>query len=814
MTVNSVMHTVALPAASEVQRASGPLLTLQGDMALNLRETGTGGLAADTLPTECGRCRYRPVFADTRQGVTNILTLADDGTLYREVSLGADGTRLESAVALGRVAPGDCRLARAGDFVAVCDGLGTLSYLYWEDSAGTYRWLGAVPEMPPFSVDIGDVRPVSGEVEAVAFDETVPDMRAGVPAAVRKAVGAAVESAVKALHDRAAGLGLYTAPVLVRLAVRLWDGSLLHLSEPVLLSAGEPQQPGRVAVPLAVATAGMTGTLKAPLTLDAFSVKVTADTAALGGWRGIVRGIEVWVTPPQRIMDEGGTPEVSYNGGGGTHALYVRPAFVSGEAQARTLFTASWRCVAVLPLAGGAAQTVWPAYSGDGDTVADYGALRRRGVTGASAMTGHGGFLHLGAGRRLLPLPALPRGEYGATEKASCRVAVKFAGGEGARTVAAGGEVTCDGGRLLPVFSYPDPAATALTVQLAYADGRLYERTFPLSPAATGEGRAVWIPPSPGGIALPEVAELSDLREGSRMVEESGGTVVTMARGNPFVPYCETAGAAGSIVHIEAQRSGGGAYTRQYLYLFSDTGISALTHTMTGEHTNCRPVSGRVVTDRRRVCSCDEGVFAVCDDGSLVRLRDSRVQPLLRGTGTASRLLCSQQEGEIWLLREGLGEADVIAAEPTPRGCLPVRRSGFIPGDILEDRGRALYVREAGEGWTLLCHAPGEAPMVAQWQSPVLEYGAGGMTRLRLRMEGEADAEIRLDLLPPDVPAGGTGVELLTAQIRGSVAEDVTVPLMLPDPRHFPRIGKNRLRLRLRGNPGTLLSVGFDSVEP
>lgn len=401
MTVNSVMHTVALPAASEVQRASGPLLTLQGDMALNLRETGTGGLAADTLPTECGRCRYRPVFADTRQGVTNILTLADDGTLYREVSLGADGTRLESAVALGRVAPGDCRLARAGDFVAVCDGLGTLSYLYWEDSAGTYRWLGAVPEMPPFSVDIGDVRAVSGEVEAVAFDETVPDMRAGVPAAVRKAVGAAVESAVKALHDRAAGLGLYTAPVLVRLAVRLWDGSLLHLSEPVLLSAGEPQQPGRVAVPLAVATAGMTGTLKAPLTLDAFSVKVTADTAALGGWRGIVRGIEVWVTPPQRIMDEGGTPEVSYNGGGGTHALYVRPAFVSGEAQARTLFTASWRCVAVLPLAGGAAQTVWPAYSGDGDTVADYGALRRRGVTGASAMTGHGGFLHLGAGRRL-----------------------------------------------------------------------------------------------------------------------------------------------------------------------------------------------------------------------------------------------------------------------------------------------------------------------------------------------------------------------------------------------------------------------------
>ena len=121
MTVNSVMHTVALPAASEVQRASGPLLTLQGDMALNLRETGTGGLSADTLPTECGRCRYRPVFADTRQGVTNILTLADDGTLYREVSLGADGTRLESAVALGRVAPGDCRLARAGDFVAVCE---------------------------------------------------------------------------------------------------------------------------------------------------------------------------------------------------------------------------------------------------------------------------------------------------------------------------------------------------------------------------------------------------------------------------------------------------------------------------------------------------------------------------------------------------------------------------------------------------------------------------------------------------------------------------------------------------------------------
>lgn len=810
---NSVMHTVALPQGSTFQDASEPLRTLTGDMALNLRETGTGGLAADTLPAECGRCKYRPVFADTRQGVTNILTLSDDGTLYHEVSLGADGGRLESAVALGKIAPGECLPARVGSFVAVRDGEGTLSYLYWEDSAGTYRWLGAVPEMPPFSVEIGDVRAVSGEVEAVAFDETVPDMRPGVPAAVKKAVGAAVESAVKALHGRAAGLGLYTAPVLVRLAVRLWDGTLLHLSEPVLLSAGAPLQPARVAVPLAVATGGMTGTLKAPLTLDAFSLKVTADTASLGGWRDIVRGIEVWVTPPQRVMDDGGTPTVSYNENGGTHTLYVRPAFVGEEEQARSLFTSAWRRVALLPVCA-AVQTVYPPYSGDGDTVSDYGALRRRGVLSASAMTGHGGFLHLSGCRRLLPLPAMPRGEYGATQVASCRVAVKFGGGDGGRVVAAEGEVTCDDGRLLPVFSYPDSAATGLTVQLAYADGRLYEGTFALYPSGTGEKRAVWIPPSLGCVALRQVSRLSAVEEGSRVIEESDGTVVTTARGNPFVPQCETAGAAGSIMHIEAQRSGGGAYTRQYLYLFSDTGISALTHSMTGEHTNCRPISGRVVTDRGRVCSCDEGVFAVCDDGTLVRLRDSKVQVLMRGIGTASRLLCSQERGEIWLLREGVKTADVVAAEPTAGGGVPVRRSDFLPGDILSGRGRALYVTESDGVWTLLGHGPEDVPMGVQWQSPVLEYAAGGMTQLRLRMEGEADAEIRLDLLPPDVPAGGTGVELLTAQIRGSVAGDVTVPLMLPDPRHFPRIGKNRLRLRLRGNPGTLLSVGFDAVAP
>ena len=128
-----ITYIAGLPHASMVQDAGTPLRTLHGDMALNLRETGTGGLMADTVPAECGRCSHRPVFADTRQGVTNILTLGTDGTLYREVSLGADGTRLESAVALGKIAPGDCRLARVGNFVAVSDGAGTLSYLYWED---------------------------------------------------------------------------------------------------------------------------------------------------------------------------------------------------------------------------------------------------------------------------------------------------------------------------------------------------------------------------------------------------------------------------------------------------------------------------------------------------------------------------------------------------------------------------------------------------------------------------------------------------------------------------------------------------------
>lgn len=808
-----ITYIAGLPHASMVQDAGTPLRTLHGDMALNLRETGTGGLMADTVPAECGRCSHRPVFADTRQGVTNILTLGTDGTLYREVSLGADGTRLESAVALGKIAPGDCRLARVGNFVAVSDGAGTLSYLYWEDTSGIYRWLGAVPELPPFSVETPEVRAVSGAVEAVAFGEPVSDMRGGVPAAVKKAVGAAVERGVNALHDRAAASGLYSSPVLVRLAVRLWDGSLLHLSEPVLVSCAAPLQPGRVSLPLAVATGGMTGTLKAPLTLDAFTLKVTADTSQLGGWRDIVRGIEVWVTPPQRIMDEGGTPSVSYNESGGAHTLNVLPAFVSGEAQARTLFTSVYRRVAMIPVSEGA-QTVYPAYSGDGESLADYGALRRRGVLSASAMTGHGGFLHLSGCRRVLPLPAMPRGEYGATQRAACRVAVKFGDGEDARVVSAEGEVTCDDGVLLPLFSYPDTSATEITIQLTYPDGRLYEREFALCPAGLGEKRAVWIPPSLGGIALLPVPELSEFRAGERVIEESGGTVVTMARGNPFVPYCETPGAAGSIMHIEAQRSGGGAYTRQYLYLFSDTGVSALTHSMTGEHTNCRPISGRVVTDRRRVCSCDEGVFAVCDDGSLVRFRDSKVHVLMRGVGRASRLLCSQESGEIWLLREGVKGADIVAAEPTARGEVAVRRSDFIPGDILECRGLALYVTESDGEWRLSIHGAGaEPPLVAQWESPVLEYDGGGVTQLRLGMEGEADAEIRLDLLPPDVPAGGSGVELLTAQIRGGVAEDVTVPFMLPEPRLFPRIKKNRLRLRLRGNPGTLLSVGFDTVE-
>ncbi len=112
----------------------------------------------------------------------------------------------------------------------------------------------------------------------------------------------------------------------------------------------------------------------------------------------------------------------------------------------------------------------------------------------------------------------------------------------------------------------------------------------------------------------------------------SRGKVATTMRGNPFVVAWESLSPGGRVAAMAAQPVGGGAYTRQYVYLFTDRGITALTHDTEGRHRNTRrdfPVGGQEPSPGgfgRRGCVCRRRGRRASSSARLLR-EDSRPRP-------------------------------------------------------------------------------------------------------------------------------------------------------------------------------------------
>lgn len=129
----------------------------------------------------------------------------------------------------------------------------------------------------------------------------------------------------------------------------------------------------------------------------------------------------------------------------------------------------------------------------------------------------------------------------------------------------------------------------------------------------------------------------------------TGSSLVTTRRGNPFVEAGRSDSVGGRIESITAQANGGGAYTRQYLYLGTDTGITALTCDAAGRHTNSRPVSAECPAAGVAPVATPEGVYCLSGIGNLLRLRDATATVCMRGLRGIRGLGWSHLHGELWL---------------------------------------------------------------------------------------------------------------------------------------------------------------------
>lgn len=129
----------------------------------------------------------------------------------------------------------------------------------------------------------------------------------------------------------------------------------------------------------------------------------------------------------------------------------------------------------------------------------------------------------------------------------------------------------------------------------------------------------------------------------------TAGVVSTMRRNNPFAVAAST-DAGSEIYALEPLPAAGGAYTRSYLYLMTDSGITALTHDAQGRHANCRPIAPYMVENPGAVVHGGNGVWALSTCGMLMHLKGSAVEYVMSGLNPAFTLAWNQRHDELWIL--------------------------------------------------------------------------------------------------------------------------------------------------------------------
>lgn len=694
--------------------ASAPARSCGGALrATNVRRRQPEGLWPVGEPELLDTLTGTPLAADSRDGLRHIITFDSELHLRHEMVVWPGGRtrRINRDLCQLPARPASC--AAAGDFLILRLIDGRLFYLLWESDLQAYSVLGTLPAMPRISASRTAAVEMSATVAETKFPAPVEDPRAASATSWGTRPGEAVKSAWESLLDKAAATGCWTRPVAVRAVWRLWDGSVLYISEPVAAGTLAAPAPGRVALPMTAGDKGLTGTAAGSVSVSAFRIAVSLADTIPGAWARVVSHIELWTSREPALLDESREPQAAYFQSGSAPMLGVTLP-VRGDAEMTAALTGAQMELALrVPFSGGRREFTLtrPALPTPGTP-----SLEARTPLGrrAAALLGHGGFLHVAAGASSSPAPPVPVAGT-ASGQTLCRVSVTLTDPSGAvRHAGAETSVADSGGKLRPLLWYPSARATSMRIGLRAPDGTCREAEFSLSPPAGGEDAAFYAEAGADAIELPVVEELTPLP--SEAVSAGAATaVLTMRRGNPFVEAGATLSAGATVRFLAALPSGGGAYTRQYIYLFTDRGIFALTHDSDGRHRNLRPVSAVDVSEPQRVTSTPEAVMALADSGELLSLRDSRCRTLARGLTAYGALCHHRRHNELWLLPARTGAYSL--ALDLDSGDVPADCSfrTTAPKKILADGDDPLFTD--ADGSLCLLEGAGAAPLPAEWES-------------------------------------------------------------------------------------------------
>lgn len=157
----------------------------------------------------------------------------------------------------------------------------------------------AVPELS-FTAN---VTTDSATIPAVEFAAPYSHWRAPLADADCATFHGLLRSAWNTLNADARAEGYRAAPVLLRWAVRLLDGTYLWMSDPVRVGDVTLANANRVGAMVEMSSSGFTGTQATTMSLQRYLIDITLARAIPEAWQPLVAGIDVLVTDEPQLVN-------------------------------------------------------------------------------------------------------------------------------------------------------------------------------------------------------------------------------------------------------------------------------------------------------------------------------------------------------------------------------------------------------------------------------------------------------------------------------------------------------------------------------
>ena len=222
---------------------------------------------------------------------------------------------------------------------------------YMTTHEGSWTVLDLADAVPQLTLG-ADMATSSTTIDAYTFAEPYSQWQAPLADADRSVLTARLRTAWNTLSSDIRADGRYLSPLLVRWAVRLFDGSYLWISDPVRVGDETLTNADRITALVTMANNGFTGIEASSLELKHFGLNIAVSRDIGAAWLPLVAAIDVFVTDESHLLTASRSLDyrcLRRTTGGREYVLEMGLARRSAAAIGRELATSSWHLVATAP---------------------------------------------------------------------------------------------------------------------------------------------------------------------------------------------------------------------------------------------------------------------------------------------------------------------------------------------------------------------------------------------------------------------------------------------------------------------------------